>query len=225
MINRKVDEAVFELLLTHAFRDAYARETERAEAEGEACPAPSAAHRRQEKRYYRRKRRGTLRVSTVLARTAACLLAFMGIGFGAMLFSQPVRAAVWDTVITVFEKYFVFDAPTEEPALVLDGHTFGYIPEGFELVDSQVLERVSRYQFSNGSEEFVIGFSSSDAMALQWNSEDGALSKIELNGIEAYWKESENGYGVLFWTANGQTIYVQGNIGQFTIKNIAKNIS
>ncbi|MBQ2767755.1 MAG: DUF4367 domain-containing protein [Clostridia bacterium] len=227
MINRKVDDAVFDVILTHAFREAFAQEMEQIEAEDSQPAQPSEKHRKHERAYYKKMRRKPIKVMTIVRGTAACVAAVICLSFGAMMFSPPVRAAVVDTLVGFFEKYVAVDVDVDKDskAIFVGEYTMNYVPHGFELVDRSESSAINRYKFSNGSEYFKLCFYETKDSLLKFDMEQGNTTQLEINGELAYLIQNENGYSILVWIYDGKTMSVEGVINIKTMQNIAKNIS
>ena len=224
MINRKVDDAIFDVILAHAFREAFAQEMEQIEAEDSQPAQPSEKHRKHERAYYKKTRRKPIKVMTIVRSTAACVAAVICLSFGAMMFSPPVRAAVVDTLVGFFEKYVAVDV-SDESTLVIDGYTFAYIPIGYKLVDRMETEMVTRYKFSNDSEYFKVCVYVENQHQLKYDTDQSNVEKLLINDTVAYFIQNESGYSSLIWTLNDKSFVIEGNIDPHIIKNIAEKIS
>lgn len=224
MINRKVDDAVFDAILKQAFCDAFAQEIEQIEAADDQPAKPSEVQRKQERRYYRKFQRKPVKVATILRGTAACLVALMGLSFCLMLTSAPVRAAMVDTVVSFFEKYLTVDMGKED-VLVVDGYTFAYVPYGYEIRDETKSALATRYTFSNGSEYFKVCIYIDGQQLLKYDNEQANTVAVKINGVDAYFTQSDDKPNSLIWTKNNQTIAIEGNLSLSVMKKIAENFS
>ena len=225
MINRKVDDAVFDAILKQAFCDAFAQEIEQIEAADDQPAKPSEVQRKQERRYYRKFQRKPVKAATILRGTAACLVALMGLSFCLMLTSAPVRAAMVDTVVSFFEKYLTVSLSEAEDAVMLGEHTMSYVPKGFALVETYDMAYFDIYIFSNGTENFKVYFYSEKDFSVKYDNEQTNLTLVNINKGNGYFVNREDGTSVLFWNMNDQTISIESNLNLNIMKKIAENIS
>lgn len=225
MINQKVDDAVFDVILKQACCDAFAQEIEQIEAADDQPAKPSEVQRKQERRYYRKFQRKPVKAATILRGTAACLVALMGLSFCLMMTSAPVRAAMVDTVVSLFEKYLTVDLSEAEDAVMLGEHTMGYVPKDFALVETYEMAYFDLYIFSNGTEKFKVYFYGEKDFSLKYDNEQTNLTLIDINDGKGYFVNREDGTCVLFWNLNDHIVSIESNLNLNILKKIAKNIS
>lgn len=225
MINRKVDDAVFEAILKQAFCDAFTQEIEQIEAADDQPAQPSATNRKKERWYYKKQQRKPIKAAAIVRGLAACAMFAICLVSGIMMTSAPVRAAVVDTFVGFFEKYLTVDVGNEDGAIVIGEYTMGYVPNGFELVDTRETSYFNSHTFSNGSEKFMVYFYPHNESLLKYDNEQTDLTITKINESEGYFVNSEDGICVLFWNLNSQTVSIESNLNMNIIKKIAENIS
>lgn len=225
MINKKVDDAIFEVILTHAFREAFAQEMEQIEAEDDQAAKPSEKYRKQEQRYYKKMQRKPIKAMSIVRTTAACVAAIICLSSGAMMFSPPVRAAVVDTVVGIFGKYVTVDMSDKDNVLAIGKYTMGYVPKEFLLVETYQMDRLDCYYFSNGSEFFKVYFYQDNESLLKYDNEEIELIQTKVNDRDAHYLKCEDGSHILFWNQGNETISIEGNIGINVMLKIAEKIS
>ncbi len=225
MINKKVDDAIFEVILTHAFREAFAQEMEQIEAEDSQPAQPSEKYQKQEQRYYKKMQRKPVKSATIVRVIAACAAAYICLSSGLMLFSPPVRAAVVDTVVGFFEKYVTVDVSDKDNSVAIGEYTMGYVPKGFDLINIHQTSQFNCYVFASSTERFQVYTYFSDKLLLKYDNEKTNLTSTKINDIDAYIVAGDDGNYVLFWRMDNVTVSVEGDISIHVMKKIAEEIS
>ena len=236
MIKKSVDEAVFDTILTQAFRDA-AKEDMKDEAldkdfvpvklTPEHLQIEQKAFKRYEARY---KRQVSANRYTVLRRVVSCILIVGTLGFVTMLALPPVRAAVIDAVVEFFDKYTSFDfgAYIYGEAYKLGDYEFGYIPDGFELTEQEETRLYAKFILTNTEvgTAITIKYAPSDSTTIQLDSEHSDYETVLVNGYTAYLIQSETDRSFqLIYNDGYNVITVSGDISKKEILKIAENIS
>lgn len=225
MINRKVDDAIFDVILTHAFREAFAQEMEQIEAEDSQSAQPSEKHRKHERAYYKKMQRKPIKVMTIVRSTAACVAAVICLSFGAMMFSPPVRAAVVDTIVSFYEKYLTVNVSDVENTVAIGNYSMRYVPEGFELTNTYQTTQYDCYMFDSSTERFQIYIYFTDKLLLKYDNEETDFVTTQVNDHDAYIVAGDDGNYVLFWRVDNITISIEGNVSVNVMKKIAEEIS
>ena len=226
MINKSVDNAVFDAVLQKAFTEAFAREVAEIEAQPSASEALLEKYRRAERKYYNKRMKQSSGTHVVLRKIAACILICMSVGFAALMAIPTVRASVWDSVVNFYEKYIKFDfnvaAIGEE---TIGEYTLGYVPDGF--VRTAVVETAVRtvYTSESGQSAFYIRYHCSKDNTIAYDDENGVMRNIKINGMDGYMIEYPNEKYALVWEYNNSVFIVDGNISSKEIIKIAENIS
>lgn len=236
MIKKSVDEAVFDTILTHAFRDA-AKEDMKDEAldkdfvpvklTPEHLQIEQKAFKRYEARY---KRQVNANRYTVLRRVVSCILIVGTLGFVTMLAVPPVRAAVIDAVVEFFDKYTSFDfgAYIYGEAYKLGDYELRYIPDGFELTKQEETRLYSEYTLTNAetSIDIRINIAPADSTTIKYDSEHSEYNVVAVNNYTAYLVKSEIDETLqLMYNDGTNVITITGALSQKEILKIAENIS
>ena len=225
MINKSVDNAVFDAILRKAFTEAFEREVAEIEAQPSAAGALPEKYRRAERKYYNKKMKQSSGTYAVLRKIAACILICLSVGFAALMAIPTVRASVWDSVVNFYEKYIKFDfnvtAGGEE---TIGEYTLGYVPNGFVRTAAYetALKNVCKYE--NGQNVINIRYYP-DGHDIAYDDEKGKIYTIKINDIDGYLVEYLDGTYTLVWEYNHNVFTVDGNISSKEIIKIAENIS
>ena len=226
MINKSVDNAVFDAILRKAFTEAFEREVTEIEAQPSAAESLPEKYRRAERKYYNKKMKQSSGTYAVLRKIAACILICLSVGFAALMAIPTVRASVWDSVVNFYEKYIKFDfnvaAIGEE---TIGEYTLGYVPDGFVRTVEVETPMRSVYIYENGQSAFYIRYQCSKDNTIAYDDENGVMRSIEINGIDGYMIKYPNETYVLVWEYNHTVFTVDGNIDSKEIIKIAENIS
>lgn len=224
MINKSVDNAVFDAILRKAFTEAFEREVAEIEAQPSAAEALPEKYRRAERKYYNKKMKQSSGTYAVLRKIAACILICLSVGFAALMAIPTVRASVWDSVVNFYEKYIKFDfnvtAGGEE---TIGEYTLGYVPDGFVRTDAMETPLKNVYKYENGQNVFNIKCYS-DRYAIAYDDEKGVMHSIKINGIDGYLVEYSGGTYTLVWEYNHTVFTVDGDISVNEMMKIAEKI-
>ena len=121
----------------------------------------------------------------------------------------------------IFSRYKL----TESNNNAVDGKiTVGYIPEGFELTNENVLERliINDYYDSNG--EFFIISKSSSSTEVDLDTEMGITESVVVNNTSYSYYVDKNNYNYLVWTQNDYVYHVNGIISKDELLKIAETV-
>jgi len=226
MINKSVDNAVFDAVLRKAFTEAFAREVAEIEAQPSAAESLPEKYRRAERRYYNKKMKQSSVTYAVLRKIAACILICLSVGFATLMAIPTVRASVWDSVVNFYEKYIKFDfnitACGEE---TIGDYTLGYVPDGFVRTVMRETPVRNVYTYESGQNVFNIEYYYSKSNTLAIDDEKGNIYVIKINDMDGYMIEYYDGTYALVWRCNDVVFTVDGNIDSKEIIEIAENIS
>ena len=226
MINKLVDNAVFDAVLRKAFTEAFAREVAEIEAQPSAAESLPEKYRRAERKYYNKKMKQSSGTYAVLRKIAACILICLSVGFAALMAIPTVRASVWDSVVNFYEKYIKFDFNvTSVGEETIGEYTLGYVPDGFVRTDAMETDLRNKYKYENGRCAFNIVYHYSKGNTLAIDDEKGVMRNIKINGIDGYMIKYSDGTYALVWKHNDTVFTVDGNIDSKEIIKIAENIS
>ncbi|MPM25566.1 hypothetical protein SDC9_72062 [bioreactor metagenome] len=164
-------------------------------------------------------------VAAVLAVTATFSLAMVSV--------EAFRVRVMNLLIDVQEKYTSFQLSddgsetggSDAPEVPASGYCPGYIPDGYELADSQVLDSFTHIIYKNAADETLVfgAFSSSTNLAV--DSENASRNEpIEINGNPGTLIVKEPMAAVV-WQMDGKLFLVQGSLTAEEAVKIAESVA
>lgn len=224
MINKSVDNAVFDAILRKAFTEAFEREVAEIEAQPSAAGALPEKYRRAERKYYNKKMKQSSGTYAVLRKIAACILICLSVGFAALMAIPTVRAFVWDSVVNFYEKYIKFDfnvaAVGEE---TIGEYTLGYVPDGFVRTAEVEESMRNKYRYENQESYFCISYYT-EYREFNYDDENGQIHIIDVNGTDGYFVEYFDGTSALVWRYDNAVFTVDGDISVSEMVKIAEKI-
>ena len=226
MINKSVDNAVFDAILRKAFTEAFEREVTEIEAQPSAAEALPEKYRRAERKYYNKKMKQSSGTYAVLRKIAACILICLSVGFATLMAIPTVRASVWDSVVNFYEKYIKFDFNvTSGGEETIGEYTLGYVPDGFVRTDAMETSMRNVYTYENGLNVFYVRYYYPEGYTITYDDEKGVMRSIKINGRNGYMIKYPNETYALVWEYNHIVFIVEGDISSKEIIKIAENIS
>ena len=225
MINKSVDNAVFDAILRKAFTEAFAREVAEIEAQPSAAESLPEKYRRAERRYYNKKMKKSSVIYAVLRKIAACILICLSVGFAALMAIPTVRASVWDSVVNFYEKYIKFDFNvTSVGEETIGEYTLGYVPDGFVRTDEVEESTRNKYRYEAQERYFCISYYYTEYKEINYDDENGKIHIIDVNGADGYFIEYGGERHSLTWQKNGAIFTVDGNLSTNEMIKIAEKI-
>lgn len=231
MINSEIDNQLFDSILTEALKDRSKIYLSNIPSEDELSMQLEFSDGFKDKmsklmgRYRRMADRRKVFIYT--KRFVAGILIAAGLGFGVLMLSQPVRAAVQNVIIQWFDKYTQFDFQSDSTEVEFKEYTLGYLPEGFVETDYfTATGYVSiEYEDLNGN-DIIFEYSTSEGLSVGLDNENSTYSIINLNGTEAHLFESneEGRRSYLLWTHDGYTFTIGSNLSIEEIIKIEENL-
>jgi len=120
---------------------------------------------------------------------ASIILLIMGISFSALLSSEEVRAACWNVIVYIYDKYVQFDFLSNDLESV-DNLECTYLPDGYYLFESKKNEYELYLKYKNASEDtielFVYFYNSTTYI----DNEHYSVSDIQINEGQGKFFES-----------------------------------
>ena len=227
MINKSVDNAVFDAILRKAFTEAFEREVAEIEAQSSAAEALPEKYRRAERKYYNKRMKQSSGTHVVLRKIAACILICMSVGFATLMAIPTVRASVWDSVVNFYEKYIKFDfSITSGGEETIGDYTLGYVPDGFVRTSAVETALKNVYKYEDGQHAFnIVYYYYPEDYTIAYDDEKGVMHSIQINGMDGYMVEYIDGTYAIVWKANNTVFTVDGDISFKEMIKIAENIS
>lgn len=224
MINKKVDEAVFDALLEQAFSDVIEEDFKKIKEESEPCSISSETdHKIRAMIAKAEKQRKPKHTNTILRAAAVVLIVMLNLGLIGILMVPSVNAEVRNVFAELFEKYTAYENNEQDSFIVTTGeYEIGYIPSKFELIyndDCQILFRES----NQGNGYISINISNEDFARTSLDSEYEQIKNVKIHGKDSLLHFSGVDY-TLFWHDGYHFITMLSNIDEVELLKIANNI-
>ena len=168
-------------------------------------------------------------IRVYLSRAAVIFLCIVALGAGAMMASPTVRAAAKNVIIEWFEKYAHFSFVSTEAGASdfenIEGVEIGYIPKGFELVNTDKSPFSITYFYYSADKEYYIDVFSNNENELFADNENSEYKEIEINNRQSWIVyDDSNDYGSLIITGSKISVSISGNLPKKELIKIAENI-
>jgi len=224
MSKKYVNEAVFDTMLAKAFMEEFEQEMDELEKEPLERKELPGKYRKLERKYYNKLYGNKTKKHPYLCRIAACVLICMSIGFACLMATPNVRATVWESMVTFYEKYLKIDFGADKGEQIGDFYA-GYIPDGFVRTEEFETEFQNMYQYENEAQMFLIMYYKESNNNIDYDQERGTLMPVRINGQEAYCIEYNNETIAIVWELDNCSFVIEGNISLKEMLDIAEKIS
>ena len=230
MINKSVDESIFEAVLAHAFLEASEKDLEQIIKEGQKTLEYSEKFQKIERKKYDKICRETYTTPfwvTSLKRAASFIL-IIGFTCSIIMFSAPtIRAEFFNLATEFFEKYFSISLANKTSGYETSDYIFKYIPD--YLVDIEVDENpvsaVYTFTSVDGEEYVSISIRKGIFEIKQYDNEHTTVEKVIINGYSGYIITSTiDDMNEIVWTNNESVFSALGNISVKELIKISENI-
>lgn len=230
MINKSVDESIFEAVLAQAFLEASEKDLEQIIKEEQKTHEYPEKFQKIERKKYDKICRETYTTPywvTSLKRAASFIL-IIGFTCSIIMFSAPtIRAEFFNLTTEFFEKYFSISLANKTSGYETSDYIFKYIPD--YLVDIEVDENpvsaVYTFTSVDGEEYVSIYIQQGRFDTAQYDNEHTYIEEITINGYCGYLITSiYSDVSEILWTDNLYMFSVLGNISVEEIIEISENI-
>jgi hypothetical protein len=161
-----------------------------------------------------------------LRRRAVALIATIIILFASAMSVSAVRAAVFEFITEVYEKFthmfFEESPPSQESSDEFIVRRPSFIPEGFELVDEKTAGPVLLV-YENGSDYISYSQQRLEDVSMDINTEGAELEEVEFNGHPAKYY-SNRGVQNLLWYDDEYLYMVSSTLDRDTVFRIAESV-
>lgn len=230
MINKSVDDKLFDSILSQAFLEAAEQDLEEMpDEEVEYSPK----YQKEERKKYNKVMRAShfapkkRAIGIGVKRVASVVLVIGVILSVVMLMTPTIRADFFNLATTFFEKYFSISIDEQDASYETAGYLFRYIPDDLVNVDVKENPIVLRYIFTSvdGERRATISIQPLENSSLQYDNEHTAVTEITVNGYRGYLITSSYGdISDVIWTDDTTLFSVMGNISIDELTKIAENI-
>ena len=163
-------------------------------------------------------------------RAAIIILAILTFGMVTVMSVEALRTGLFEMIEEIYEKYSqisyhqLSDEPIEDEVFI--EYQLGYIPIGYELVESYIDEitQIKTAVYSNG--EKIIRFRQTDIRnsSFMINTENAEREVILIEGIEMNYL-SNQGVQTIFWGKEKYAFIISGEIDKELIIKLAQEIT
>lgn len=229
-----LSESVFDAVLKKAFCDynyALLDSYPDCETLSKKHPLPKK-ERRSFDRTAKEMKYGKSLVRVYLSRVAVIILCFVTLAAAVMMTSSTVRASVKNVIMEWFEKYtlftFVSTEPEEGDFENVEDVKIGYVPDGYELVDTTNFSGTISYDYSlnNSADDlYIIDVFRNETTDLFSDNERSKYTKTDINGREAWIVYDDKlGEGSLVLVGAKISVLISGNLPKSEFIKIAESI-
>ncbi len=224
MINKKIDEAVFDVVLEQAFSDVIEEDVKKLQEEAEPCTISAETDSKIRKMIAQvGKHDHRMRTKTVIRVASIVLVVLLNVSLIGLLMVPSVNAEVKNVFADWFDKYVSYETiSNKHKAVTTSEYEIGYIPGEYELIlndNKQILFR----EMDQGKGYISICISNEDISRVSMDSENSASQIIKVNGIDATLCLL-NGENIVFWYDGYHFITIYTNIDVSNLIKIAENI-
>ena len=224
MVNKKIDEAVFDVLLEHAFADVIEEDVKKLQEETEPCTISAEMDLKIRKMISQvGKRDNRMRTKTVIRAASIVLVVLLNVSLIGLLLVPSVNAEVKNVFSDLFDRYVSYETVRNNRRTVTTSeYEIGYIPDGFEVI---ILEDdlVALREMNQGDAYISINISNEDIGRMSMDMENSESNVIKINGIDATLYCINEEY-ILFWYDGYHFISIYSNIDESDLIKIAKDI-
>lgn len=224
MINRKVDEAVFDAILEQAFSDVIEEDFEKLKSESESCTISSETDLKIRKMIAKAGKADQRKLTRTVLRIASVVLVVMlNLGLIGILMVPSVNAEVKNVFADLFEKYTSYETKEQDSLVVTTSeYEIKYIPKEFELIQREDNFLLFK-EINQGNGYISINIYNEDFGRLSIDTENNTSKNIKINGTEANLNYTGTDYS-LFWYDGYHFLAIYSNVAEQELLKIACNI-
>lgn len=168
-------------------------------------------------------------VRVYLSRAAVIFLCIIALGAGVMMTSPTVRAAARNVIIEWLEKYthfsFVATDVGENDFENIEDVKIGYVPDSFELVNTDKSPFSITYFYYSSDKEYYIDVFKNNENELLADNENSGYEEIEINNRQSWIVyDDSNNYGSLILTGSKISVSISGTLPKNELIKIAESI-
>jgi hypothetical protein len=159
---------------------------------------------------------------------AACFGLLFALSTVVLMSIEASRNHIINIFIGIQDDHVVFEFGQNGADPNISGIIMGYIPESFELINSQAFEDFSFLIYANHQgEQIIITREIASILSVAIDNEIRSFSSTRLNGQQAYLFEAidDNETNILMWQLGNDVFAIESHININTLFEIARNIS
>ena len=224
MINKKIDEAIFDVLLENAFADAIEADVKKLQEVAEPCTISAETDLKIRKMIAQVGKTGKQKHTRSIIRVASTVIVvLLNLSLIGILMIPSVNAEVKNVFSELFEKYEAYQTKEQDSYIVTTSeYEIGYIPNKYELIlndDYQILFR----EVNQGDGYITINISDEDFGRTSLDSESEKPTNIKINGVDASIVQSGDDT-TIFWYNGYHFITIFSNADDKELIKLAKEI-
>lgn len=227
----KLNEDLFEAVLQRAFCD-YTDEQLTSYPDCEALAKEYPLSKKEKRAFDQATKKQKYKKSLVrvyLSRAAVIFLCIIALGACVMKTSPTVRAAVKNVIVEWFDKYTNFSFVATDTGSGdfenVEDVKIGYIPDGYELINTDESSISITYVYSSNNTDFLIDIFENEVSELFPDNERSKYSIIQINGHESWIiYDEENISGTLILIGSKVSVSISGSLPKKEFIKIAECI-
>lgn len=161
-------------------------------------------------------------------KSVATILIVIGLIFGMLMLSHPVRATIQNVIIEWLEKYTRFEYQSDKNEIEVIDYKLGYIPGGFVEREKFTFDGMAVVEYTNSiGNKVIFEYSpTTDDYSINLDNENSNYKSIQLNDFDAHLFESkvEDGRNYLLWDNNAYTFKLISELNVDEMIKIAENV-
>lgn len=167
---------------------------------------------------------GFTKALKVARKSAAMFAVFLGLSFMVLLSFNEVRAACYNVIIQVYEKYIEFDFSTSYQNST-QTIKLGYIPDGYYKSEDKIMDSGYYVQYKNNADDIIEVFFKDEAN-ITLDNEHYEISDIKVNDAEGKLFVSIDPQfpNQLIWHNETGSYRLKSSLREKEMLKIAKNI-
>ncbi len=224
MINKKVDEAIFDVLLEQAFSDVIEDDIKKLQEETAPCTISAETEQRIKKLITQTgKAEKRMRTKVIVRAASIVLVVLLNVSLIGLFMVPSVNAEVKNVFADLFDKYVSYENKEQDSYVVTTSeYEIGYVPKNFELItydDYQI-----RFRETHGSNGYIIiNISDEDFGHMSLDVEHSLTEIIKINDVDASMNKFNEEY-LIFWFDGCHFISINTNLDEEELIRIAINI-
>lgn len=160
-----------------------------------------------------------------IKKIAACIAIIMGVMFGILLQNNDVRAACYDVIVSIYDRFieFRFSVSTDNNDVILGIPE--YLPAGYEETADDSRSGYIYKRYSDGQNQIVIRANNQQPFLLQIDNENYEITDIDVNGYDGKLFISTDGEANrLFFSSGSGSVEIVGYLTGDQLIKIGANL-